>query len=422
MTAKRTLLTRGSLVCLAGILATCAVVPLRAQDIMLPGDVPPRVKKHKPKPEVLPPAPDRPPSIVIPAAPLGFGAPSLTYLGRQYSVVALSFVDENRLLFSFRAPGLLARDANESTGIRQMRAVVLKLPDGKVESEALWTIPDNARYLWSLKDGQSLLRDHNGLEIVDASLQMKPALPLSGKFLALRVDPSAKIVESNTLEDAGPARPGTQEIVTRLLDLGTGHAKVSRSARAPSELPINSDGSLEITHDNKYDQWSLRLNLFGGGSRILGHVESTCQPTSAFLASKTILMSGCNQMRVPKLTALSIGGQILWESEAPLLYIPPLLGTTADGSRFIRESIALRKAPSVGNETLWVKAVRGQVVRVFDTASGKVALELSVIPVLDGGGNAALSPSGRRLAVLNHGSIQVFDLPPVSAAPAPPAN
>jgi len=57
-------------------------------------------------------------------------------------------------------------------------------------------------------------------------------------------------------------------------------------------------------------------------------------------------------------------------------------------------------------------------VRVFDAVNGKVALEAPASPVLDAGGNAAISPSGRRVAVVNAGAIQVFDLPP----PAKPAE
>jgi hypothetical protein len=64
-----------------------------------------------------------------------------------------------------------------------------------------------------------------------------------------------------------------------------------------------------------------------------------------------------------------------------------------------------------------VKAVKGQVVRVFDASSGKVILETPVSPVLDAGGNMALSPSGHRLAVLHEGAIEVFEFP--ATAPAP---
>lgn len=67
----------------------------------------------------------------------------------------------------------------------------------------------------------------------------------------------------------------------------------------------------------------------------------------------------------------------------------------------------------------------GQLVEVLDAADGKVVLETAASPILDAGGNVAISPSGRRVAVLNGGAIQVFELPaptplldPLSLAPA----
>jgi hypothetical protein len=59
--------------------------------------------------------------------------------------------------------------------------------------------------------------------------------------------------------------------------------------------------------------------------------------------------------------------------------------------------------------------VKQQRIQVFDAANGKLALATPASPVLDAGGNLAISPSGRRVAVLNDGAIQIFELP---AAPA----
>lgn len=65
--------------------------------------------------------------------------------------------------------------------------------------------------------------------------------------------------------------------------------------------------------------------------------------------------------------------------------------------------------------------VLGQLVEVYDTSTGKVVARVPASPVLDGGGNVAISPSGKRLAVLDAGLIQVYDVggsgtaPPVAA-------
>ena len=64
--------------------------------------------------------------------------------------------------------------------------------------------------------------------------------------------------------------------------------------------------------------------------------------------------------------------------------------------------------------------VKGQLVEVYDAAGGKLALKASASPVLDGGGNVAISPSGKRVAVLDAGAIQVYELP--ALPPLPQSN
>src|ERR1039458_4575628 len=119
--------------------------------------------------------PDKPslsPAGSIPLAPLGFTAPSTNYLGARNTFVSLDFLDEDRLLFTFRVPGLIHRDlkTGEESSEREIRALVLKLPQGTVQAEALWTVHDRVRYLWPLKGGHFLLRDRNSLLQGDATL------------------------------------------------------------------------------------------------------------------------------------------------------------------------------------------------------------------------------------------------------------
>jgi hypothetical protein len=47
--------------------------------------------------------------------------------------VSLDFIGENRLLFTFRTPGLIRRAGAKEDDVRQIRAVVLTLPQGTVE-------------------------------------------------------------------------------------------------------------------------------------------------------------------------------------------------------------------------------------------------------------------------------------------------
>ena len=62
--------------------------------------------------------------------------------------------------------------------------------------------------------------------------------------------------------------------------------------------------------------------------------------------------------------------------------------------------------------------VEEQRVEVYDAATGKVQLTAPASPILDGGGNVAISPSGRRIAILDAGAIQVYELPSLEQIPA----
>src|SRR5208282_807264 len=205
---------------------------------------------------------------------------------------------------------------------------------GKVQSETLWTLPDRGRYLWFLPDGHFLLRDRKGLETSDATLQTKPLAPLPGRFLAMRLDPSGNFLLANSVDPAAhfdstnamgtrkvlPLRtqvgpnPDPTSVAERLIRLESGQVLSTRHASAAAPLSINAEGFLDTVHD-RFDQWSLTLNSFNGGSQVLGHVESTCLPISFFVSDREMLVAGCTEGHIPKLMGVSASGRLLWQIE-----------------------------------------------------------------------------------------------------------
>jgi hypothetical protein len=394
----------------------------------------------------LPDKPSLPPAFTIPVGPLGFSAPNSDYLQLRWTFVSLDFLDENRLLFTFRVPGLLHRRAGDSDegDEHQVRAVVLTLPAGTVEAEALWTLYDRARYLWMLKDGHFLLRDRDILEQGDAALGLKPLLQFQGPLLWLGMDPSQKFLVTNSREPAssaekpgavgspataqasvvdGPQPAGQPDLVLRVLHRESGQVMLVSRVRSMVHLPINSDGYLESLPGNG-DKWVLNMNYFRGGSKILGHFDSNCSPVSDFVSEREVLVTDCIGSGGSGLVAVSTDGRRLWESRTSGESVWPLVVRSPDGLRLVRETLASTHAISA-SAPLDSDDVKGQLVRVFDAATGKVALETQATPALDAGGNVAVSPSGRRVAVLNAGAIQVFELsppPPLQDAVPPPSR
>ena len=455
--------------CVSALFCALALVPSAAQDQIPPAPAPnstassPEVDAPEPKssPPVkerflvdrFPDKPSLPPAFTIPVDPLGFTAPGPIYMGQRNTVTSLDFLDENRLLLTFRIPGLIRRDPsnNADTDEREIRALVLALPKGTVEAEATWTVHDRVRYLWPLKDGHFLLRDRNNLFESDATLALKPYLDFPGSLLWLELDPEQHFLVTNSREpvaksakpeapedgsstaawkpgevsspsststasatvtsDQDPAADASQpDLVVRILRRDSGEVMLVSRVRAAVHLPINSVGYLENLRSRGTD-WILNLSYYTGGSKMLGRVASTCEPDDDFLSDQEILATTCGSGGESGLVAISTAGRTLWASKAPPTEVWPQLAIAANGSRLAWETLDTTHsiyayAPMDAGD------VKEQSVTIFDAATGDIVLVSPVSPILDAGGNVAISPSGRRVALLNAGAVQVFELPP----------
>jgi hypothetical protein len=379
------------------------------------------------------------PSLTIPAEPLGFSQPASYYLGMRYALMSLDFLDEDRLLFTFRVPGLISRSSrNEETeNQRKVRAVVLRLPQGNVEAEAVWTLHDKKRYLYNLGNGQFFLRDHDSIKIGDASLQLKPFLQFPGPVLWAEIDPTRQylvtgssepptqasrpgIVESpataaaDVTTDAPPAS-NASDMVLRILRRKDGKVMLVSHVRSAIHLPINGDGYLEALRGNG-SNWSLNLDYFSGGSSIVGELESACMPMLDFISPGQVLATTCNSSGDPRLVALGLNGKRLWQNASLGSWVWPVLVTNAAGNRIGRESLMTGREMNT-MAPLEPEDIHGQDVQILDAATGKLVLRAAVSPVFDIGGNVAISPSGRRVAILMGGNLQIFELPDPPAVP-----
>jgi hypothetical protein len=377
----------------------------------------------------------QPPAFTIPVEPLGFFAPGAIYQGQRESLVSLDFLDEDHLLFTFHAPGLMHRDGNLGGGDeRQIRAIVLSLPTGTVNAEALWTLHDRGRYLWMLNDGRFLLRNQNDLQLGDASLELKPSLHFQGPVLWLEMDPLQDLVATDSREPVGSSpqmgsvpSPATAaawvmtdevnsyaqpDIVLRIVRRASGQVMLVSRTRTTVHLPINSEGFVESLR-GKGHEWVLNLNFFKGGNRVIGKLDSMCAPSVEFVSNPEVLVTTCNPDGSRWMVAMSTDGKRLWNVAKPPTQIWPRLYMAPNGLRLARETLLVTH-PIDTFSPLSFDDVKGQLVEVFDAITGKVDLTAPATPILDGGGNIAMSPSARRVAVLDAGAIQVYELPPTS--------
>jgi hypothetical protein len=195
----------------------------------------------------------------------------------------------------------------------------------------------------------------------------------------------------------------------------SGEVMLVSRARTAVHLPINSAGYLENLRGRGTD-WMLNLNYFSGGSRLLGNVETACDPDDNFLSENEILIVGCDTEGASKLVAMTAEGRTLWITQSPDNEVWPQMAVAPNGLRVAWTTLDTNR--SVNTLTpMDSDEVKEQSVTVFDAATGDVALVSPLKPILDAGGNVGISPSGRRVALLNAGAIQVFELPAPPAVP-----
>ena len=405
----------------------------------------PRPVRQRQLPAAFPNTATLPPAASIPVTPLGFTAPGPLYLGERNSLASLAFIGEDRLLFTFRVPGLIRRDhkpgEEPDTDVRHIRALVIDIATGAVEAEALWPVHDRARYLWMLKDGHFLLRDRENLSQGDNQLNLKPLLQFPGRLLRIELDPTQQYMVTNSIEppkdDADSGSAGSAgaasasatsdeqqtdyappKFVVRIMRRNDGKVMFVSRARGVVHLPISSVGYVENLR-GPADDWVLNMNYFKGGSHMLGSVASTCAPNNAFITDQLILATGCDSSEGIKLIGITTEGRVLWDDLNPPTAVWPVQFQSANGLRIGFETLSVthRVGPysPLDNDD-----IKGQLVRILDSATGEIVFEAPASPVLDMGGNAALSPSGRKVAVVNAGAIQVFNLPAAPPIPDQP--
>jgi hypothetical protein len=396
--------------------------------------------EHKPSEASQPPRSSQPPAYTIPAGPLGFSAPGEIYLGSRYSLVSLDFLDEDRLLFTFRVPGLFRRDPSGTAEERErhIRAVIIHIPDGAVQAEALWTLHDYGRYLFMLDGGKFALRDRDTLSIGDGSLALTPWLHFPGPLQFVELDPSRQYVVAESTEPAAshansgdvpsPATAQTsmstdavpttqkQDTILRILRSSSGQVMLVTHIRTAIHMPFNATGYLESIR-SQGSSWLIQFNPFTGGNSHAGGVNSTCLPRLDFVTPDEYVASACGSTGLPWLVAMTLDGKYLWQRSESLTTIWPLVTTGRSGTRLVRETVqATHQVNAIA--PLSPDDITRQDVLVLDAATGKEALRAQASPIYDAGGNVALSPSGRRAAILSEGGIQIFELPEAPALPA----
>ena len=388
--------------------------------------------KRKPDPD-----PGQPPTVRIEVGPLGYVPPSKAYLSYRYSTTTLDFIDNDHLLFTFRDAALMHRipgDPAEDED-QTIRAQVLDIASGKPIEQAQWRMHDRQRYLWPMRDGRFMVRQRNSLYLTDSHLELRPYLQFDTPLQLVQISPDRNLMvievqkivppdpnaQKNPSFDSffgPPPKPKRTRMV--LVHPGDNTILAESETRHPVDVPMVEDGYLNLLEGKDPSKWVMQREVLRGDPQIIAEIKSSCAPTLMTLSDTVVLTVGCP----PKggsdhlVSAISLKGDVLWQDHWKPRYIWPTFDYAENGSRFAYGSLQINR--DIGSMDFFGQEdVVAQMVGVFNTQSGKLELTKDASPVLSAGHNYALSADGRRFAILRDGAIEIYDLPPVAAAPPP---
>lgn len=377
------------------------------------------------------------PALRIPVQPLGYRPPGKLYLLAHYNSSSLEFLDSTHLLLTFRRPRLIEREPGSDGMDQVIQADVLELPTGRVVAEDQWLLHDRQRYLWRLTDNKVMLRIGSYLYETDSKLHLKPMYKSPTDIEGVEISPNGRLlVVESELEKHTPEEherlakraalagdhPPAEDVQIRMLRLDQRKLMLSARADVAGDLPATVDGffTQQQVGEQSWKIWFKRYDdaqSTGRGENV-AQLESSCEPSEKVLNEQTVLVLSCRPGHDDRfVAAYSLDQRKLWDGRWQSNFTWPAFRVAQNGTSVAISWLAVNH-PVSATAAINDDDVQNQVLSVLDSRTGSLRLAVLIKPIVSAGGNFALSADGNRLAVLNQGAIEIYDLP----VPPPPTE
>ena len=311
--------------------------------------------------------------------------------------------------------------------------MVLEIPSGKVSATTDWRMHDRRRYLFPLGDGNFLVRQGSDLQRTGQDLVLHPYIRFQHRVESVQISPDGQMLTVQTdlerhseekhqrlVEEAIANDESLPDEDVDIQMVRLEHRRVAAEAKSenPLRLAVTTTGYLKHLQ-LPGDEWKIQFHPFEADEKTLIKVHSTCTPSEDFISADVVMLDLCSAKSADRyVSAVNLAGKELWKGEWDARFVEPNL-SFASGGRNFAISWIVANHPVDASFSLSDGDVQGQAVQVLSVATGHLLLSVNASPVASGGQNFALSANGAKLAVLNKGSIEIYDVPVDEAGPAP---
>ena len=384
----------------------------------------------------------------IPLDPLGFQALSPQFLLAGSSMLTLHYVDDTHLLITFNVRRLMHRLPGdpEDDQDRNVDALLLELPTGRVLARTSWRMHDHSQYLWSIGHGRFLLRIRDTITLFAPLANMatgdpfreRPFLNTDNRRIAeIAVSPDNRLLTVETVKPTppvpqpktplfGPTPPPPPPPLTSVqinfyrLPAPSDAAGNIRPVYAGilhthmiGTIPTSSAGYIAVL-DQGRQHWAFDFDAYSGQKKELSSFDSTCRPSPFFVSPSEFIAFGCrNGSNRQLIGGFNMRGEQTWQQNLFGDYAAPSLAFASARGRFAFSRILLHAGTP--DQPLLPEQLGAQSIVVFQAGSGKQILRTECSPAEPAGQNFALSPDGLSLALVRDGAIEIDSLPELTS-------
>ncbi len=378
------------------------------------------------------------PSVRLPLSALGFPGYTLALMHAGASMATIHVLDKTHLLFSYSLRSLVPRLAgdDENDQDRLVAAEVVEVPTGKILARTEWHLHDHGRYLWAVGQGVFVLRSGDTLSTftplrglpTGTAFERVPIPHRAGHPEVVMGSADGQIVtvelqrpaeeKGNGDEPSGAKHKHTTIEFYRIVTPSEPNAhpqlRPAGALGSPGliRLALDGDGYLWADDLNR-NRWSVSFNEYEGKPQDLTKIDSTCLPRLELVSRSEFVAVSCGLGDgAQKLEMYGFDGHETWQEPFGETLQPVTFVTAPEAGRFVMSRLT---ASSSGLATpggiTGDDALLNQELRVYQTESGDLLLDVQCVPVARSPENFDLSPDGRTLAVLSNDAINLYTLP-----------
>ncbi len=384
------------------------------------------------------------PTMRVPLRSLGFPGHPLALMHAGRSMATLHLLDSSHILFTYSLRSLVPRipgdDENDSD--RLVAAEVVEVPSGKILARTEWHLHDYGRYLWSVGDGVFVMRVRDelstfsplrglpfGTSFQRVALPHRPGLPElvtsspDGAVVTVQIAlPGHKSEEDNDEETKAKRHYAIEfyRVTTpteREEPVLFKRAGVIGSPRL-LRLALDGDGYL-WAEDKERNRWALSFNEYEGKPQNMAAIDSSCNPRLELLSRSQFVAFTCRGSDDSYLlSAYGFDGHETWQESFGQALQEPLFVAAPSAGRFALSRLTANpqdSSPGTSGAVAANAETTRQEIRVYQTESGQLLMNLHPAPAMRSGQNFDLSQDGRTLAVLGSDAIDFYTLPEITA-------